>query len=322
MNDSKISRLRELLENTLLPLIDSDYVLWEVPHYTNVGDILIWEGERQLLHKSRHKCIGVASMHTCSFPTLSADTVILLQGGGNFGDLWREIQLFRMEVVKRYPLNKIVIFPQSVHYDDYELMRQDAATMSLHNKLTICARDSLSYELLRENFKNDILLLPDMAFCMDIDNLQKDILSSGKLLLLKRVDKESVPLPPEMENMPSLDVEDWPSIHHPTLLLRLLCGTISLHCHLIFYRLSTGWIRSVINRLANDYLRPILLRQGVEFMGQYDKIYTTRLHVMILAVLMNKRVWFIDNSYGKLSSYYETWLKDIDQVKPYLTEKV
>lgn len=43
---------------------------------------------------------------------------------------------------------------------------------------------------------------------------------------------------------------------------------------------------------------------------------------MILAVLMNKRVWFIDNSYGKLSSYYETWLKDIDQVKPYLTEKV
>ncbi|KAB5164633.1 polysaccharide pyruvyl transferase, partial [Bacteroides thetaiotaomicron] len=29
-----------------------------------------------------------------------------------------------------------------------------------------------------------------------------------------------------------------------------------------------------------------------------------------------KRVYFLDNSYGKNSSFYDTWLKDLDSVNP------
>lgn len=38
---------------------------------------------------------------------------------------------------------------------------------------------------------------------------------------------------------------------------------------------------------------------------------------MILSILLGKEVEFVDNNYGKLSSYYATWLKDLNIVHPY-----
>lgn len=60
-----------------------------------------------------------------------------------------------------------------------------------------------------------------------------------------------------------------------------------------------------------------MTRRGVEFVSQYKAVYTTRLHVMILSVLLEKPVQFIDNSYGKLSSFYDTWLKNCRGVECY-----
>lgn len=43
-------------------------------------------------------------------------------------------------------------------------MLRDIELMSRHPYLTICARDIHSFEVLKKNFKNTILLVPDMAF--------------------------------------------------------------------------------------------------------------------------------------------------------------
>ena len=61
--------------------------------------------------------------------------------------------------------------------------------------------------------------------------------------------------------------------------------------------------------------RPFLVRSGVNQLGAYETIYTTRLHAAILGVLLGKKVVFMDNSYGKNRGFYETWLKDCDAVK-------
>ena len=45
--------------------------------------------------------------------------------------------------------------------------------MAEHKQLTICARDQQSFDLLQSRFQNEILLLPDMAFCISIDKLAK-----------------------------------------------------------------------------------------------------------------------------------------------------
>ena len=40
--------------------------------------------------------------------------IILLNGGGNFGDLWRSHSEFRIKVINNFRTNKIIIFPQTV----------------------------------------------------------------------------------------------------------------------------------------------------------------------------------------------------------------
>lgn len=45
---TKKIELKNIIHNRLYPLIDNNYVLYEVPLYNNVGDLLIGEGEKQL----------------------------------------------------------------------------------------------------------------------------------------------------------------------------------------------------------------------------------------------------------------------------------
>lgn len=49
----------------------------------------------------------------------------------------------------------------------------------------------------------------------------------------------------------------------------------------------------------------------------YDKIITDRLHVAIAAALLDKEVYIVDNSYGKLSAVYSRTLKYFNNVKIY-----
>ena len=84
----KISELRQIINQQLLPLVDSNYVYLELPYYENIGDTLIWEGTLQFLKQTKHKCLYSASLTTYYNHNIPKDTPILLQGGGNFGDLW------------------------------------------------------------------------------------------------------------------------------------------------------------------------------------------------------------------------------------------
>ena len=66
------------------------------------------------------------------------------------------------------------MFPQSIWYEDESLIAKDAAVMARHNDLTLCARDKWSYNFLKEHFgKNKILLVPDMAFYISDEYLNK-----------------------------------------------------------------------------------------------------------------------------------------------------
>ena len=113
-SQEKIQQLKGCIYNSLVHLIDGDYVLLDVPYYTNIGDTLIWEGTKHFLKNIPHKCLYTASVETYKNRPLPPDTVILLQGGGNFGDLWRRHQDLRLEVIRAYPKNKIIILPQTV----------------------------------------------------------------------------------------------------------------------------------------------------------------------------------------------------------------
>ena len=293
-------------------MIDNDYVLYGLPYYNNIGDTLIWQGELKLLEKVPHKCVGVCGWETYPKKKLRKNVIILITGGGYFGDLWRYGWEQTLEGLRYNVDNKIIILPSTIYYQDHELMRKDAEYLSKFKNLTICARDKVSLDVAERMFKNKSVLIPDMAFCMDEDILKKwSAHQPAKgVLLFKRKDKE---LPDNQIYIPEeeYDVHDWlPMEEQSSAEHRFWWFYWKLRR---FFRTKSArtWYMDMMYKL---FYRNIMTVEGLKQISQYKKIYTTRLHAMILGVMLGREIIMIDNKFGKLSSFYETWLLDCDNV--------
>jgi pyruvyl transferase EpsO len=234
------------------------------------------------------------------------DDIILIHGGGNFGDLWTIPQDYQMDVVRRYPNNKIIFMPQTVYWQDSDNMRECAKLLEKSPNVIICARDQKSYELLVSNFNNKILLVPDMAFYINTKHWRTPK-ATRDVLLLKRDDAElkQYDLINNLCSQQDVDVLDWPTFNETGGWQRL------------WFRRTKKYVPQLYDWYAKTVMMPYIINQGIQLIGAYKKIYSTRLHAAILSVLLGKAsdlVWF-DNSYGKNSNFYDTWLKDCEGIQ-------
>jgi pyruvyl transferase EpsO len=316
----KIKELRALITSRLAPLVDSDCWLLELPYYANIGDLLIWEGtERFLRGLGGVRCRYRASSATFATRAAGEDTVILLQGGGNFGDLWEGPQEFRRRVIRDYPANRVVILPQTVYYRSAETLLADAALFARHPRLTICARDTESYALLRAHFPaNTALLVPDMAFFMDAFDssfprgaaTRRVPCAFPAALFLKRGDKELDTSGEYTRALPEggcgVETADWPSLKRRRVSVAVLRRLLGLSARL------PSLFRPLADFYAARIFKPYWIKAGARFLGRYEKVYTTRLHGAILCCLLKKPFALFDNSYGKNSAFFRTWLADVE----------
>lgn len=300
MENNICKHLKEIIHKALTPLIKGDYILLDLPYYSNIGDILIWKGTETFLKELPGSCLGMHSKETFDFHPLPTNCTILLLGGGNFGDIWREHQEFRLEVMRVYPENDIIVLPQTIFYENNEVFASDITKMNMHKHLTICARDNHSAKLLKENnFKGCILTIPDMAFCIDPEKLKDSTMSSKKdTLLLMRDDKELSTISTD-EIFPNAEFEDWPEIRQSG--------------EQAWQYLMTHDDSESDKFFTQDYF-PKRIEQGVKFTSSYKEVYSTRLHVAILRLLQGLPVVILDNSYGKNKNFYASWLQDSDLV--------
>ena len=309
----KKRQLEHIIDECLLPLIDNDYALFGLPYYNNVGDILIWNGELEFLKKTPHKCVATCALNSYPTTPLPENVVILITGGGYFGDLWRnswESVLRRIEINRN---NKIIFLPNTIYYQDPALLEKDSRFLSTFPNLTICARDKVSFELAKKSFSNKVILVPDMAFCMSEKYLSRwaGRKPSKKALLFKRRDKESPDTKLAIEEA-AFDIHDWAPMEQASKaelnFHRLLARTPLLR------RISADAAEKSVTWLYKNLYRRILTRDGIRQLSAYEKIYTTRLHAMILGCMLGRDIRLIDNKFGKLSAYYDTWLSDCDNV--------
>jgi pyruvyl transferase EpsO len=316
--NEKIKQLSEIINEKLLPIIHKngkakDCVYLELPYYTNIGDTLIWRGTEHFLKRIRLKCLYKASFSTFfkeKMKNIVRDKILIfLQGGGNFGDLWEAPQNFRKEIIQNYTENQIIILPQTIFYNDESKMKTDAELFAKHKKLTICARDKKSEQILKDNFQNEILLVPDMAFCIPQKELKKYAVPEipDSTLLFKRTDMEinnSIDYS-QYISQKQFNTHDWVTMEKNFKEANML------------YRLIGS--KKIPNFIADLYAQKVfqktMIREGVRQISKYENIYSTRLHVAILSVLLEKPFVFFDNSYGKNSGFFETWLSDIDHIR-------
>src|SRR5262245_25393911 len=134
-----MDRLRDRVANLsrLIPQ-DSPLVYLDYPVHTNVGDLLIQLGTRRFFEQFNYNVIASRSAYDFDarlMRRITSDVTIVLHGGGNFGDLYDQHQNFREQVIRRFPDNRIVMLPQTIHYRSPERMALSAQIMSRHKNL-------------------------------------------------------------------------------------------------------------------------------------------------------------------------------------------
>lgn len=302
---SKCVQLRRQIVDALVPLIDDDYVLLDVPYHENIGDYLIWEGEERFLSQIPHKCLYRASCKTYRKPKIGKNVVVLLQGGGNWGDVWREYTEFKKRVISDFPDNRVLILPNTVHYKDESLFVEDMRFLQAHSHVVFCARDRRSYErLMNAGLKDRVLMLPDFAFFLSYD---KPSSGCGNLFL-RRDDLEFKQDEGYSRSLPAqYDVKDWPTFEKRSLLYALR-PTQRFWKYIDRFGIVNRWF----DCLEHTYILPYTIREGVHLLSKYETVFSTRMHGAILAALLGKRVVMFDNSYGKNQQFYDSWLSDLD----------
>lgn len=309
-NLEKISELKSIIDNSILPLITNDYVLWGLPYYINPGDTFIWEGVLDMLKSTRFKCIGTYGIGELQRTYLNEDIVILVMGGGFFGDLWREAWEEILSELAWHKSNPIIILPQSIFYQDSNKLNTDVKIINSLKNITICARDSSSYEIANKYFSCNTLLVPDMAFHMNLSKIKKIAKNNSKnSILLQRQDKEKSCNNLNIKN--DWHICDWPGMSKPSSIFMHVINVTSRLLDKI--RLKT-FIKAR-RYLMYKFHRNVVIWEAVSLLSPYRNVYTTRLHAMILAYILEKNIYVIDNNYKKISGCYNTWLKGTGNVK-------
>lgn len=294
-------------------LIDSDYVYIDFPMYFNIGDSLITMGAFELLKNvEKYKCNYRSSSVCLDKAKIASSDIIIMQGGGNFGDLYRGANEFRNDIIRSFPNNKIVIFPQTIWYENMQFLIDDVDVFSSHPNLTIFVRDRRSYEFALKYFKlNKVELFPDTAlFLRDswLVGKYKKNAQNGKILFLKRHDKEAKD---EYDVSDDCVIKDWDDI----------CANNKSFGVRVYILRFISWVRRNVSIMRESckmlqnlyflkFLTPFLCEMAVKEFGKYDKIVTSRLHGAILALLLGIPFDIVDNKYGKTKDFFDTWFTE------------
>lgn len=311
-NLEKIAQLRTEIDRIVKPLIIGDCHLTNIGYHTNLGDTLIWNGSKIFIESTGHRCLSETSGATWRDCNVKPGDVIVFNGGGNIGDIWRSAMEFILRLIDKFPENRIIVFPHSVWYSDESLIAEDARRMAAHPDLHLIARDTYSYDFMLRHFgANNVYLAPDMAFCIP-DTMLAEARAirpqADSTLYLRRIDKEFVS--DTAVEIPEATVSDWPSLTSPTLIDRIFPHLNSL--------LGRCGMTRTIDAISHRCVRDRYVKVGSLFIAGFDNVITTRLHTLILSVLVGRRVQYIDNLSCKLSAYADTWLSDLPTVRPYV----
>lgn len=309
-NSEKIAQLREEIERVIRPLITEDCHLTNLPYHTNIGDALIWNGAMALLSSTGKRILSQTSEGTWNGKRVKQGDIIVFDGGGNIGDIWRDNMNFFLSVVDANHNNRIVVLPNSAWYSDESLIAEDARRMGAHPDLHLIARDNYSYDFMLRHFgANHVYLAPDMAFYIPDSMLAKARATKpeeGSTLYLRRIDKEFVS--DTAVEIPEATVSDWPTMTSPT--------TMDYVYAILGGKLRRYQMYRCLDLLSRQLIRNRYVGVGSRFIAEFDRIVTTRLHTLILSVLVGRPVEYIDNISGKLSAYVDTWLSDLQTVRP------
>ncbi len=179
-------------------------ILVGIPNHSNIGDMAIGEAEKAFL-RSCNVSFASLTVDECNANlamlkrVVGPDTLICYHGGGNLGNLYMFEEEHRRTMLREFPDNPSLIFPQTVYFtpDGNGKAERDkvVSVYGSHRRLTVALRDEGSYELAKELFPHaNVIFCPDivMSTCKRTFGVGKNK-RSGALLCFRNDIEKSFP---------------------------------------------------------------------------------------------------------------------------------
>ncbi len=305
--DSLKSKLNMILE--VVPK-GSKVLYLDYPVHLNVGDLLIYQGTLEFFRQSEYEVVGSYTLYDGLNETIknkiSDDVVIMFHGGGSFGDIYPALQKFRETIIGAYPNNRLVVMPQTCHFNSPVIKQTSSEVFKNHADVHIYCRDETSLSVAKD-FTHKAYLCPDMAHCLwqGKDSavwLSKGIANGGGNLYQKRIDNEFSDSAVAIEK-DGFEIFDWVDV--VPVWGRLACRILTTYARIIGrYLVPTNF-----NSKIWEVLSKVIIDKAAKKIISSDQFMTTRLHGHIFAMLLSKQHVPLDNNYGKISNYKDCWTK-------------
>lgn len=175
--------------------------------YGNIGDLAISAAQRNFITNelADYALINIPISKTrvridSIKKQIKPNDIVTIVGGGNMGVMYPDIEELRQLVIRSFPNNRIVCFPQTLDWD--ESVKSDHAIQrivkiySKHPDIHIFTRESITHTKLNELFSSysnvNIGLVPDIVMSATAQTLgAQESLEPAGILRCLRNDKES-----------------------------------------------------------------------------------------------------------------------------------
>lgn len=253
------------------------------PEHANLGDHAIAYAETKMFDRLRVDFYEVTgrqlySLRHYKFLRILDFATVFVNGGGNLGTLWPEIESMNRSLIKELPNATICFFPNSIYYDNTpdgkEELRKSIEVYNQHPHLFLYAREMKSFSFMKEIYQH-VKFHPDMVLSLD------PILKSGEragCLICMRSDVER-----------TVSEDDYNTI----------CSMAAQH----FERVD--FTNTVLNYNVSVSQREKALHEKFQEFAHAELVITDRLHGMIFCAITGTKCIAMCGKSPKIRGCYD-----------------
>lgn len=178
---------------------DKTVFLILTPEHTNLGDHAIAFSEAELLRQHGFDYIEITGAKLLELQKYGLLGImnghsIIVNGGGNLGTLWYDVEELTRNVITSNPKSHIYILPNTIFYEDTEWghaeFEASKRIYNHHKNLYLYARESISFEIMHKAYRN-VKLVPDMV--LRLNRVDPNTQRKGCLLCLRNDREKTLP---------------------------------------------------------------------------------------------------------------------------------
>ena len=296
-----IYKFSDYLDRNAEPMKDVAHQYWKLKkkskrvfflateEYGNIGDNQINESIMDFLHRTlpEHTIYEVTAqewrVHKPFLMKYMRDNdLIVFAGGGNFGNAYPNSQELRNEIIRLWPQNPKIVFPQTIYFshdpEGERMLDEACALYTLENHIVLFTREQTSFAFAKTYFNCKSYLVPDIVLAT---NMFRENVRNDQILVCFRHDIEK-------------DISE-----EETAEIERICKSTNLVMQYTDLQLD-------YNVEKKD--RKAIIKEKFDLWSQSKLVITDRLHGMIFAAITGTPCIVFSNYNHKVQGTYE-WIK-------------